>query len=212
MHFVPPPISVSRLAPIPKTVGAATVGIPDSYAWLPWVVGAGILVLGVGIAEVIRRGQRSITVGNLKREIQDDMENRLIDATEERAELVAENTPRHEIQKWDNALAEDLSAKLGRFGGQIAANHWKSAYLGNESGANVDTKNLMMAILDEIGLDDSLRQVAGRKEGDRMWRKIKSNLMEEIQKAHKDEKKHMAASGGSAWGNLAAASLIASSR
>jgi fructose-1,6-bisphosphatase/sedoheptulose 1,7-bisphosphatase-like protein len=106
-----------------------------------------------------------------------------------------------------------LAAKLGRFGGQIAVNHWKSAYLGNESGANVDTKNLMMQILDDIGLDESLREIADTKEGNRMWRKIKSNLMEEIQKAHKDEKKHAAMGrGGSGWGALGAAAILAARR
>lgn len=197
----------------PSNVGAPALGQSLWSGWLPWVIGGGAIVGMIVIAEAFRRGSRAITIGNLKREMIDDIEYRLVDAQEERNELVEAEIPLHELKKWDNELAEDLAAKLGRFGGQIAASHWKSTYLGNESGSNVDTKNLMMAILDDIGLDESLRKIAGKKEGDRMWRKIKSNLMEEIQKAHKDEKKHLAAAHArSGWGSLAAASIIASSR
>lgn len=193
--------------------GPSTVGANYGYSWLPWAIVGGGIILAIGLSEVFRRGQRAITIGNLKREVADDIKNRLVDAAEEREELVGAGTPIHEMKKWDNELAEDLAAKLGRFGGQIAANHWKSSYLGNESGANIDTKNLMMSILDDVGLDESLREIAGKKEGDRIWRKIKSNLMAEIQKAHKDEKKHLALSHvGAGWGSLGAASLIAASR
>lgn len=212
MYFVYPP-SVSGPTSTP-VVGTSVVGVPQSVDWiLTTVIVGGALVVGIAISELFRRGQRAITIGNLKREIADDIESRLLDAAEEREELIVAGTPVHEIKKWDNELAEDFAAKLGRFGGQIAANHWKSAYLGNESGANVDTKNLMMNILDDIGLDESLRKIAGTKEGNRIWRKIKSNLMEEIQKAHKDEKKHLAMGrAGSGWGALAAASIITSRR
>lgn len=201
MYFIPPP-NVSGPAPV--------VGVPQMAPWvLPTVIISGSVVVGIAISELFRRGQRGISIGNLKREVADDIGSRLVDAAEERDELAVAGTPIYEIKKWDNELAEDLAAKLGGIGGHIAVSHWKGFYLGNESGANIDTKNLMMQILDDIGLDESLRKIAGAKEGDRMWRKIKSNLMREIQKAHKDEKKHRAM-GRAGWGTLAAASIIAS--
>ncbi len=202
MYLLPPP-NVSGPVPV--------VGAPQSVGWvLPTLLIGGAVVIGIGVMEAFRRGQRAVTIENLKREIADDIESRLVDAAEERDELLVAGTPAYEIKKWDNTLAEDLAKKLGRFGGQIAVNHWKSAYLGNESGANLDTKNLMMQILDDIGLDESLRKIADAKEGNRMWRKIKSKLMGEIQKAHKDEKKHQAmAHRGSGWGSLAAVSILA---